>query len=211
MNPIRSIEEVIENWDIFGGRWRSIYAFFLYTNEDKNIARYVREYFHELDRLSGSKCLIFLIDKPPKSWEEEAKAREYWAEFKFRQWVWEGFTEIIPYDRSKAYEIAEFLSISPRFIPCLVFFRNINETELLVYPLDNSWSDEKSTKEFRELFSVVQKSIEDAEDIEKQKELIWDELKTYVRRKNVERKTMQFLMHPLTRSIGDVFKQLLHL
>ena len=208
MNPIRNLEEVIEHWDIFESKWRSLYAFFLYTNEDRNIARYVREYFHELDRLSGNECLIFLIDKPPRTWEEEARTRDYWEEFTFRAIVWEGFKEVMPYDRSRAYEIAEFLGIRPNLIPCIVFFRNINEREILVYPLDNSWSDERLTREFRELFSAIREGCENIGDDEG-KEKIWRNLERFIRRRSRRQRIVNFITHPLARSVGDVFKQIL--
>lgn len=209
MNPIRSLEEVIEHWDIFERRWRAVYAFFIYTNEDRNVARYIREYFHELDRLSESECLIFLIDNPPKAWEEEARTREYWREFIFKISVWDGFKKVMPYNKSKAYKIAEFLGISPRYIPCIVFFRNINERDLLVYPLDNSWSDERLTRELRELFSSVRKETKNIDNEETRKEQIWNDLKSFIRRKNMERRISQIVNHPLSRSVGDVFKEML--
>ena len=211
MNPIRSLEEVRENWDIFEGKWRSLYAFFLYTNEDRNIARYIREYFHELDRLSGNGVLIFLIDKPPKTWEEEAKIRDYWREFTFRTRVWEGFKEVIPYDRSRAYEIAEFFGIRPRLIPCIVFFRNINEREILFYPLDNSWFDERLTNEFRELFSAVREGCENIGDDNERKEQIWKNLERFIRRRGREQRIVNFITHPLARSVRDVFRILFRL
>jgi hypothetical protein len=60
VNPITSIEEIVSHWDVSEDDLASAYAFFLYTNDDKNIARYIRENFSELDRLSGEQCLIFL-------------------------------------------------------------------------------------------------------------------------------------------------------
>jgi len=209
MNPIRSLEEVIEHWDIFEGRWRSLYAFFLYTNEDRNIARYVREYFRELDRLSGNECLIFLIDKPPRTWEEEARTRDYWEEFTFRTRVWEGFKEVMPYDKSRAYEIAEFLGIQPSLIPCIVFFRNINEREIFVYPLDNSWSDGRLTREFRELFSAIREGCENIGDDDERKEKIWRNLERFIRRRSRRQRIVNFITHPLARSVGDVFRRIL--
>jgi len=211
MNPIRSLKEVIENWDIFEGRWRSLYAFFLYTNEDRNIARYVREYFHELDKLSGKECLIFLIDNPPRTWEEESRIRDYWKEFTFRTRVWEGFKKVMPYDRSKAYEIAEFLGIPPRLIPCIVFFRSIDEREILFYPLDSSWSDERLTKEFRELFSAVRGKCENINDDNERKKQIWKNLKRFIRRRSREQIIVNFINHPIARSVGDVFRRIFRL
>lgn len=40
----------------------SYYAFLLYTNEDNEIAKYVREYFDYLNHLSRDDCIVYLLD-----------------------------------------------------------------------------------------------------------------------------------------------------
>jgi hypothetical protein len=44
----------------------------LYTEEDKNIAWYIRKHYNDLDTESGHDCLIFLIDDPHD--------RAYWTD-----------------------------------------------------------------------------------------------------------------------------------
>jgi hypothetical protein len=195
VDPITSIEEIVRYWPISEDDGASAHAFFLYTTEDKNIARYVREHFFELDKLSGEKCLIFLIDNPPKSGLDEARAREYWREVEFKTPVWTGFTEVMPYDQATAHEIGEYLGIHPRDIPCITFFRSIHDRQLVIYRLDNSWTDLELTEELRELFSSKD----------------WEQRSTArsARREDQRRRESRVAVHPLAKSVKDRFEEIL--
>jgi hypothetical protein len=192
---IRSIEEIVGHWYISEDDWASAYAFFLYTNEDKNIARYVRENFFELNRLSEEKCLIFLMENPPKSPLDEARAREYWREVEFKTQVWTGFTEVMPYDKSTAHEIARYLGIHPTDIPCITFFRSIHDSQLVIYRLANSWTDLELTEELRELLSSKG----------------WERRSTasFAEREDQPRWESRVAVHPLAKSVEDTFKEIL--
>jgi len=209
MNPIRSIDEVLKHWSIFEEKWKAVYAFFLYTNEDKQIAKHIREYFTDLHILSGDECLIFLIDKPPKKWEERKEIKDYWKEFKFKTSIWEGFTEVVPYDRSKSYEIADFFGISPKVIPCIVFFKNIDETDFLIFPLKDNWNEEKLKIKLREVFSAMKMKAGHIDNENERKEQIWGNLKKYIRSEYREQKITGIIIHPITKSIGELFKYIL--
>jgi hypothetical protein len=198
VDPITSIEEIVRYWHISEDDGASAHAFFLYTTEDKNIARYVRENCFELDRLSGlsgEKCLIFLIDNPPKSGLDEARVREYWREFDFKTPVWTGFTEVMPYDQSTAHEIATYLGIHPRDIPCITFFRSIHDRQLVIYRLDNSWTYLELTEELRELFSS--------------KDWEWRSTGRSAGREDQRRWESRVAVHPLAKSVKDRFEEIL--
>jgi hypothetical protein len=198
VNPITSIEEMVIHQHIFEDNSASAYAFFLYTTEDKNIARYVRENFFELNRLSEEKCLIFLMDNPPKNQLDEARAREYWREVEFKTPVWTGFAEVMPYDKSTAYEIGKYLGIHPTDVPCITFFRSIHDSQLVIYRLDNSWTDLELTEELRELFSS--------------KDWEWKSRASFARREDQRRWgrwESRVAVHPLAKSVEDTFKEIL--
>ena len=195
MNPITSIEEIVSHWHISEDNQVSAYAFFLYTNEDKNIARYVRENFFELDKLSEEKYLIFLIENPPKSPLDEARAREYWRAVEFKTQVWTGFAEVMPYDKSTAHEIGRYLGIHQTDVPCITFFRSIHDRQLVIYRLDNSWTDLELTEELRELFSS--------------KDWEWRSIASSARRENHRRWESRVAVHPLAKSVEDTFKEIL--
>jgi len=198
MQSIRSIDEVVDHWLIFKNKWEGVYAFFLYSNEDRQIIKYIREYFTDLHILSGEECLIFLIDKPPNKRE---KMKDYCK----------GFTKVVPYDRSKSYKIADFFGISPKAIPCIVFFKNIDETELLVCPLKNSWNEEKLSIKLREVFSAIKiekEHIYSHYEDGRRKERIWKDLKKYIGKEYIEQKIMGIITHPNTISIGQTIRKI---
>jgi hypothetical protein len=212
MNPIKDIQDVLRNWDVFEeGRW-PLYAFFLYTDEDRNLAAYVRDSFRSLDTLSGNDCLIFLIDEPEEKWLQQARKREYWSEFQFRTQIWEGFTQSRPYDKSQAYDIARHFGLSPAKLPCVVLFKSIHDRELLVYPLDPRWAHEDLSQAFRELFSVTQEtenrlnshSLDYEERRSRLKTEIWRDLKTYIRGKKTKRYLTHAFESPLVRTVGEL-------
>jgi hypothetical protein len=194
VDPITSIEEIVRYWHISEDNEASTHAFFLYTTEDKNIARYVRENFFELDKLSGEECLIFLIDNPPKSERDEVRAREYWREVELKTPVWTGFTKVMPYDQATAHEIGTYLGIHPRDIPCITFFRSIHDRQLVIYRLDNSWTDLELTEELREFFSSKD----------------WKQRSTArsARREDQLSRESRVAVHPLAKSVKERFEEI---
>jgi hypothetical protein len=50
-----------------------LYAFFLHTGKDQDVAEYLSQNSADLDALTGNKCLIFSFEKPSK-WDEDWKA-----------------------------------------------------------------------------------------------------------------------------------------
>jgi hypothetical protein len=191
---IRSVEEIVGQWQISEDNLASAYAFFLYTTEDKNIARYVREHFPELERLAGENYLIFLIENPPKSRQDETRAREYWREVEFKTPVWTGFTEVMPYDQATAHEIGTYLGIHPRDLPCITFFRSIHDSQLVIYRLDNAWTDAKLTEELQDLFSSKD----------------WEQRSTArsARGEDQRREESRVAVHPLPKSVKERFEEI---
>lgn len=195
MKLIRSIEEIVGQWRTSEDDLASAYAFFLYTTEDKNIARYVREHFSELERLAGENYLIFLIENPPKSQRDETRAREYWREVEFKTPPWTGFTEVMPYDQATAREIGTYLGIHPRDIPCITFFRSSHDSQLVIHRLDNAWTDSKLTEELRDLFSS--------------QDWVPRSIASFAGREDQRREESRVAVHPLPKSVGDRFREIL--
>jgi hypothetical protein len=109
----------------------------LYTDEDVELATYVRTHFDELNALSGPHLGIFVVERP-QSWES---ARSYWRKhldpplvrmFSSMRWLsWK------PYDRHLCYEVARELGIQPAQLPCLAIFRSGALEETLVFPIES--------------------------------------------------------------------------
>lgn len=213
MNPIKDINEVVNNWnkfEEFEKKKGGLFAFFLYTDEDRTLAGYVREHYRSLHELSGDYCLIFLIDQPSKD------PSTYWQDFTFKD-VWEGFTRSRPYNKAKAYEIADYFGILPREMPCIVFFKSIYDKDLLVFPLENSWREEDLRTHFREIFTVFR----DAEDVDvmdrteggiaKKRAALWNVLSSHIRQRRLQAAMRRIVESPVLRTIRDIFVTLARL
>lgn len=212
MDTIRSVYEILDHWDYFEESWKGIFGFFLYSNVDRQIVNYIRKYFNDLHHLSGSDCLIFLIDKPLKKWDIMEETKDYQKEFIYKTSDRKGFNDEELYDRTKSYKIADFFGIAPKALPCIVFFKNIDETELLVFLFKNSWNEEKISIKLREIFSVMkmdEEHIYSNHEDENRKERIWKHVKKYIRKEYIEQKIMGIITHPNTISIGQTFRKIL--
>jgi hypothetical protein len=112
-----------------------IWGVLLYTDEDTQLATYVRTHFDELNALSGPVLRIFVFERPT-DWPA---ARRYWRRhlepplmrvFSAMRWlVW------VPYDKHSCYDIARTLGVSSADLPCLVLFRTIEKPPVLVFPI----------------------------------------------------------------------------
>jgi len=140
------------------------------------------------------------------------ETKDYRKGFRYKTSDRKGFNEERPYDRAQSYEIADFFGIAPKALPCIVFFKNIDETELLVFPLKNSWNEEKLSIKLREVFSAIKiekEHIYSHYEDEKRKERIWKNLKKYIGKEYIEQKIMGIITHPNTISIGQTFRKIL--
>jgi hypothetical protein len=101
----------------------------------------------------------------------------------------------MPYDQATAHEIGTYLGIHPRDIPCITFFQSIHDSQLVIYRLDNSWTDLELTEELRELFSFKD----------------WERRITArsVRREDQRRRESRVAVHPLAKSVKDRFEEIL--
>jgi len=113
----------------------------------------------DLDALCGNFLRIFLIEKPPGEAERPWKP----IDTGITNSKQEILSDLIqPFDRSIIYGIARMFGLRPKVLPCLVFFRDIDSIDFVVYPLKNSWEDKKLTSEFENLFSNLENAYTSA-------------------------------------------------
>jgi hypothetical protein len=91
----------------------------LYTDEDVNVATYVRTHCDALDRASGKFCDVYCIENPdvvspPGYWREKLATKTYLL------WNLLRWTDTVPYDKNQAYQIANQLDIPLTELPCAV-------------------------------------------------------------------------------------------
>lgn len=136
-----------------------IWGALLYTDEDVNIASYVRRYFLELNALTGSIFRLFVVEKPT-DWRE---AKKYWRQYldadSFEVFAHLRWLFYKPYDRRQVYEIAERMGVRRDQLPCIaLIYGNPPQNDLLVFPMQPA----PTPKYFRSLFSHIYDTIGDA-------------------------------------------------
>jgi len=130
----------------------------LYTDEDIQVASYVRAHFDELDKVSGRHCDLFFIENPAsvdpfRFWRSVLEQRLYVA------WKLLGWADSVLYNKSQVYDIATQLGIRFDSIPCAAI---MNENGRHVDEVIELGENLAST--FRALFSRFQ--YVESEDID---------------------------------------------
>ncbi len=129
----------------------------LYTDEDVEIATYVRKHFASISEASGPNLHFYVIEQPEKDWRE---ASRYWKgivdEQLQREWATLGWLRTKPYRPEETYEVARQLGVYPDEMPCLVLFEKASEASKLVFPILDG-----TAHSFRALFSCLQRLIVD--------------------------------------------------
>lgn len=132
----------------------SFFAVLLYLEEDCEIAKYVRENYTALDRLSGPEWHVFVIERSPHRTLPEVV--KYWKQSqKYVLWETLGWTNTMPYDKASAYDIAREHGIPGDQIPCVVLLENVAERNKVVIPIPPELSQSQLSKFFRKLFASI--------------------------------------------------------
>jgi len=150
-----------------------LFALILYTEEDKSLSTYIKEHVNEISEMSHisandevyrNTVLFFVIEKPSTEWRIEIeKDLGALAGIHFDS-IWERLEGNIyaPYDKSKAYDIAKSFGVTPKQLPCVLFFTNLGSYQTLVVQISeftNSTNEEEFTKFFRMLFTNAQEAV----------------------------------------------------
>lgn len=124
----------------------------LYTDEDAELAAYVRRHFRSLNALIRSELRVFVIERP-----DSAAADEFWhSALDSRETLVYGalgWLDSAPYEQSQAYEVARLLGVAEDQLPCLVVFDDPDREPKLVFPIA-----EASPRYFRTLFASLQRA-----------------------------------------------------
>ena len=122
----------------------------LYTDEDEELATYVRAHLGSLSELSDPYFRLFVIEESESDWRG---ASRYWRDRLDvrlnRIWTTLGWLKTKPYNRAQAYALAMDLGIGKDQIPCLALIQQGTD-ERLVFPIL-----EVSPEFFRRLFATL--------------------------------------------------------
>jgi len=132
-NIFRTLEGIIDNWNHYKVEPPFItgFAFLLYTSREQNYSLFVKNNIYWLDSLTGPDFILFIfeeldsyvsrfIKEPPKTKEEDAAPVQ-----------------------DVAFDVVRKFKMDYDDAPCIAFFKDINDTEIIVYPLKRDWNDNR--------------------------------------------------------------------
>lgn len=143
--------------DLYGSY--PLYAFFLYSERDKDLFEFIRLNGQWLHRLSGEDCLIGVFEKPGTwgaGWER------YWREklgSDFSQ-ISDEWMKLTPFDRNIAFSLADLLEVEKNTLPCIVFMESSSQKEVMYIPIITDKSN--YSKYFQDIFTAVRSAIKKA-------------------------------------------------
>lgn len=140
---------------------------FLYTEEDRDLVKYIRENYNVLNLLTEDWCDVFVFEKPSPSRES---LKKYWfsllqAEL-YEKWsLYRWITDTKPFDKNESYKVAKRIGVPPIHFPCLVLLpssKKLSTKEKLIVPIK-----EVSGEYFIHLFSILENIVSHSEEIDK--------------------------------------------
>lgn len=129
-----------------------LYAFFLYSDMDEDLAEFIKKKGYWLHCLSGDDCLIGAFENP-EDWGRGWK--NHWQEkLGFLYWsAQEEWTKLEACDRNLAFCLADNLGIEKNALPCMVFAESSFSTRILCLPIVADRDDYQ--KYFQDIFAAV--------------------------------------------------------
>ena len=89
------------------------------------------------DAYDRTSLFYFLLEETA-----EANVGSNWKKmFGYKSDNWSTARSTIPYSNSDLYKIADSFKVEAENIPCIIFFRNIEEKDAIIWPVSNSWFD----------------------------------------------------------------------
>lgn len=128
----------------------TLWGALLYTEEDVEIARYVRERFNDLNIMSGPDLHIFVVERPTSYREAKSYWQRYLSPEVLRTYRLLNWMRWRPLDKSGCYAVAQELDVEVDELPCLVLFDSPKQS--VVFPLNRSVDQ---SRYFRTLISLI--------------------------------------------------------
>ncbi len=162
---IVSLDQIIDYWKEYVPKPPDLhaFAFFLYSDLSQKVAKYVNRYINILDEMIGPKFTVFVVDRFKEyvsKYSPSSKSKK-WDEVTGAGPVVSG---VISSLREGPFDIARHFEIDVEDVPCMIFFQHIEDTDVVVYPLDSKWGHSRLTKEFKGITSDVYDSISQFDD-----------------------------------------------
>jgi hypothetical protein len=145
----------------------SLEGVFLYTEEDAEMANYVKKNYESLDTITGEWLYLYLLEKPclnRKNFLEYSKFI-FGAELYEKIGIYKFLKPTKPFDKNESIKIANKLGVPINLFPCLVLLpprKKLSEEEKLIIPIK-----EISKEYFRNLFATLKEIFDKSKNINK--------------------------------------------
>jgi len=173
---------------IDGGRFQ-LYGILIYSDVDMNFVEFVKNTHKSLATMSGEKIFLFWFENFP--WDSQIlwKPGELPANRK---------PEIT---RSESLKLARSFGIPMKDTPCILFCKNLEDTEPVVYTFDNKWSNAEMAAHFKEVFDGTEEVLKKSERVPAFN--IHDELVQRFMSIEIKKAARRAVS---TRSVGDILR-----
>jgi len=165
MEPVINMQSILDSWEKYYKKYSGLYAFLLYSQVDRDFSRYIRtvDYWNDLHVMSTDKCLIFVFEEP----EEDLQFWSFVLDEDENSLVDEQY-KTRPYSFQNIYKIVDEFKIPYKELPCIVFFKDLEDADICWVSLKidkedeyyRSNPDEFWTFTFRELFWMIETGLE---------------------------------------------------
>ena len=147
----------------------------LYTDEDTDLAQYLRYNYLALNEMTGHHLHIYTIEQVTQV--KGVSTHEYWkatlnqTTHSFLHMM--GWTRYKPYNKAEAYRIANMLGIYPDALPCVTIFgKHMNRNEKIVITISG-----EIKIFFRRLSSIILRTMAKYRDLHVEPFANFDEFK----------------------------------
>lgn len=132
----------------------------LYTEEDTELAAYVKENFNNLDKMSGKHIALYAIENYPAENMASGSSAASWLQDALAL-----ITNLTSgerktaFDKSTAYELADVLSVDITLFPCMVLFGSLEQSQKIVVRILPSAAGDYKTF-FRHFFALLREKLQ---------------------------------------------------
>ena len=153
VKPTMDINDLYKYWGEIKNSWRNLYALLLYNKDHEKLRNYVIQSYNILDDMSGEDVFVFILDDLKD-----------------------------PNPPVKIFSLMKELGISYTKIPCLAFFKSLDDDEIFSYQFQK---DIPYSEQFLFIFDKARKCCEENAEKEDKFECLKSKLTRYKIKKKI--------------------------
>jgi len=131
-----------------------LYCLLLYSDLDRQFYKYLKDTHQSLSIISGEDIFMFWFENFNTVYPILVSASK---------------KKIDPVNRNHSFVVARMLGIPNSKMPCLVFFRNLESKNAVVYSFDNEWGFNHMSEHIKAVFDTTRSLLSDIKEIDEEK------------------------------------------